>query len=268
MWLFTKLGFYSVVCARLDGGHGRPDPNRLMVRSRRVEWLARLQDEFPDVLGVLPIHESPSADYAARIFVDKIVWAEKVMPKLALMIDYDNFKGELTRSKQHEYHDACSGVWSVMHRLQKRRTAPSYSSMREPLLERASFKSPPLADGLPKSPPLIGDPVPAPRPWDTDPDAQVVVVCRWQDGAGVEPLYIMADTAHYKRSRVAVRDATKRGWGPYVPRVRLALYRMKASDSHRRYPNLKWVSMKGVVPSVGFANGFEPKDSAGSPLPE
>jgi hypothetical protein len=36
MWIFTKHGFFSAVCARKgDGMHGEPvDPERIMVRSR------------------------------------------------------------------------------------------------------------------------------------------------------------------------------------------------------------------------------------------
>ena len=36
MWLFTKHGFYSAVCARQgEGGHGQPvNPDRIMVRAR------------------------------------------------------------------------------------------------------------------------------------------------------------------------------------------------------------------------------------------
>jgi len=36
MWIFTKYGFYSAVCARQgDGSHGQPvDPDRIMVRAR------------------------------------------------------------------------------------------------------------------------------------------------------------------------------------------------------------------------------------------
>ena len=35
MWIFTKHGFFSAVCARQgDGKHGQPvDPDRIMVRA-------------------------------------------------------------------------------------------------------------------------------------------------------------------------------------------------------------------------------------------
>jgi hypothetical protein len=36
MWIFSKYGFFSAVCARQgDGSHGQPvDPERMMVRAR------------------------------------------------------------------------------------------------------------------------------------------------------------------------------------------------------------------------------------------
>src|SRR6185295_9914327 len=53
MWLFTKHGFYSAVCARTgDGRHGQPpDVTRIMVRARVKEHLNGLKDRFPDLLG-------------------------------------------------------------------------------------------------------------------------------------------------------------------------------------------------------------------------
>lgn len=53
MWLFTKYGFYSAVCARQgDGKLGQPvDPNRIMVRARVRRHLETLKEGFPDLLG-------------------------------------------------------------------------------------------------------------------------------------------------------------------------------------------------------------------------
>ncbi len=64
MWLFTKHGFYSVVCARQgDGSYGRPiDPDRLMVRARVRGHLQALRKRFFDLLGHYDIIESNSAD--------------------------------------------------------------------------------------------------------------------------------------------------------------------------------------------------------------
>ncbi len=53
VWLFTKYGFYSVVCARQgDGSHSQPvDPDRIMVRARVRRHLEALKDRFADLLG-------------------------------------------------------------------------------------------------------------------------------------------------------------------------------------------------------------------------
>lgn len=123
MWLFTKFGFYSAVCARQgDGRHGRPvDPNRIMVRARVRRHLEALQDRFPDLLGRSEILESAGTDYAFRLLVPKAAWAQ-VLAELAAETDYDNFKSEVARHQGpagaaygHCLHD----VWFVMHRLQK-----------------------------------------------------------------------------------------------------------------------------------------------------
>ncbi len=52
MWLFTKHGFYSAVCARQgDGSHGQPvDPDRIMVRTRVPGRLDVLKQRFSDLL--------------------------------------------------------------------------------------------------------------------------------------------------------------------------------------------------------------------------
>lgn len=122
MWLFTRYGFYSAVCARQgDGGFGQPvDETRIMVRARRREHLEALLDRFADLLGEAVIHKSDSSDYRFRIFLDKTVWAQ-VVERLAMDIDYDNFKSEVARhigTVGAPYEHALHEVWSVMYRLQ------------------------------------------------------------------------------------------------------------------------------------------------------
>ena len=98
MWVFTKHGFFSAVCARQgDGAHGQPiDSNRIMVRARVRGHLEALKKRFPDLLGECDIHESAETDYAFRIFIDKRVWS-RVISGLADETDYDNFKSEVVR---------------------------------------------------------------------------------------------------------------------------------------------------------------------------
>jgi len=123
MWIFTKHGFFSAVCARQgSGGHHEPiDPTRIMVRARDRGHLDALKKRFPDWLGACAIQESTGADYAHRIFVDKATWC-RVLEALADETDYDNFKSKVARHQgsagaaySHSLHD----VWSVMHRLQE-----------------------------------------------------------------------------------------------------------------------------------------------------
>jgi hypothetical protein len=123
MWLFTKQGFFSAVCARQgDGAHGQPiDPDRIMVRARTRDHLETLRKEFSDLLGKCEIHESASTDYAYRLFVPKTAWI-KVVARLAEQIDYDSFKSKvasLSARNAAAYEDSLHQVWSVMHRLQK-----------------------------------------------------------------------------------------------------------------------------------------------------
>lgn len=123
MWIFTKYGFYSVVCARQgDGRHGDPvDPNRIMVRARLHPHLEALKTRFPDLLGGCDIKQFPGTDYAFRIFVEKPVWTQ-VMAGISDELDYDNFKSEVARFQGRQganYEHSLHEVWSVMYRLQK-----------------------------------------------------------------------------------------------------------------------------------------------------
>ena len=122
MWLFTKHGFYSVVCARKgNGGYGQPiDESRLMVRARLRQHLETLKTRFPVLLGDAAIQVFPGSDYAFRIFVPKTAWAT-IAAELAAEISYDNFKSEVARgSAGDDYEAALHDVWSVMDRLQRR----------------------------------------------------------------------------------------------------------------------------------------------------
>lgn len=125
MWLFTKYGFYSAVCARRGTGEpGQPlDPSRVMVRARLPEHLEALKARFPDVLGDSPVVESADTDYACRIFVDTAAWA-RVVSDLANDIDYGNFKSAVARHQgANAYEHALHEVWSAMHDVQSGRRA-------------------------------------------------------------------------------------------------------------------------------------------------
>ena len=123
MWIFTKHGFFSAVCARQGNGkHGHPvDLERIMVRARVRSHLDALKKQFPDMLNECDIQESAGTDYAYRLFMQKSAWMQ-VLAGLAEETDYDNFKTEVAHHQgnagaayEHSLHD----VWSVMHKLQK-----------------------------------------------------------------------------------------------------------------------------------------------------
>jgi hypothetical protein len=123
MWVFTKHGFFSAVCARQGSGkHGQPiDPDRIMVRARVRGHLEALMQRFPDQLGQCDIQEFAGTDYAFRLFVEKRVWAE-VLAGLADETDYDNFKSAVARHQGRagaSYERSLHEVWSVMYRQQK-----------------------------------------------------------------------------------------------------------------------------------------------------
>ena len=122
MWLFTKYGFYSAVCARQgDGSHGEPiDLGRIMVRARVRSHLEALRDRFSDLLSDCEIREFAGTDYAFRFFVEKTVWSG-VLIGLTEEMDYDNFKSAVARHQgtgaayEHSLHE----VWSTMYNLQR-----------------------------------------------------------------------------------------------------------------------------------------------------
>ena len=123
MWIFTKHGFFSAVCAREGNGkHGQPvDPDRIMVRARLRSHLEALKKQFAELLGECDIQESSATDYAFRLFVQKSAWMQ-VLAALGEETDYDNFKSEVARHQGHagaEYELSLHEVWSVMNRLQK-----------------------------------------------------------------------------------------------------------------------------------------------------
>jgi hypothetical protein len=123
MWIFTKYGFFSAVCARTgDGRQSRPvDPDTIMVRARTRDHLDALTKRFADLLAACEVKEFAGTDYRYRLFVPKSQWRE-VVSRLADETDYDNFKSEVARHQggagaayQHSLHK----VWSVVRELQK-----------------------------------------------------------------------------------------------------------------------------------------------------
>jgi hypothetical protein len=122
MWIFTKHGFFSAVCARQgDGKHSQPvDPDHIMVRARILGHLESLKKRFPALIGQCEVQEFVGTDYAFRLFLDKSGWSQ-VLAGLAGETDYDNFKSEVARHQGRAgeaYERSLHEVWSVMNKLQ------------------------------------------------------------------------------------------------------------------------------------------------------
>ena len=119
MWLFTRYGFFSVVCARRDGGHSaKSDPDVLMIRARKRSHLENLAARF-DTLAEVPILANHGTDYRFRIIVPKAVW-KAVLAELTEEQTWSNFKGEAERylPEDREYTDSLHRVWGQMAKLQ------------------------------------------------------------------------------------------------------------------------------------------------------
>jgi hypothetical protein len=109
MWLFTDIGFFSVVAHR-----DRPDT--LLVRARTRGDLEALRDRhLPD----LELHENLGSDYRWRAFVIRSDW-EHMAAALAAGIDYPNFKDAVAERQGNDRADIYHDVWAVVHRLQTR----------------------------------------------------------------------------------------------------------------------------------------------------
>jgi len=113
MWLATKHGFYSIVCAH--GPDGKPHPELMMIRARKHSHLVNLQ-RFHDDLGL--IRKSEGTDYPYRIFAGRDVVLSMVA-RLAAEIYYDNFKGvvTITMPKDAAYKKFLHSVWGLGLRL-------------------------------------------------------------------------------------------------------------------------------------------------------
>lgn len=86
MWLVTRYGFFSIVCA--GGPNGRPHPKLLMVRARKREHLEILQDLN---VGLGEIVKTPYHDYPFRIIATRGV-VDELCRRLAADVNYSNFK--------------------------------------------------------------------------------------------------------------------------------------------------------------------------------
>ena len=108
MWLFTPIGFFSIV--------QKPGDDDLTIRSRVAGDLEFLRERYLPSLS--PIMTTLDGDYAFRATASHRDFAES-LASMAASVDYDNFKDEVAKKQGGERAEAYSKVWGVMQRLQE-----------------------------------------------------------------------------------------------------------------------------------------------------
>jgi hypothetical protein len=107
MWVFTSIGFFSVVA---DDVH----PDAVKVRARVRGDLEALRERYlPD----LEILESADTDYRFRAFVLRDEWAHAAHA-LAADIDYPNFKSAVAERQGYARAKRYAKVWEILRGLQ------------------------------------------------------------------------------------------------------------------------------------------------------
>ncbi len=108
MWLFTTIGFFSVV--------QKPGDDFLSVRARVAEDLDRLREEYmPELSGTVVW---PGADYRYRAFISHEDFA-RGLARLAMDIDYGNFKAAVGQRQGYDRELVYSQIWGIMLGLQE-----------------------------------------------------------------------------------------------------------------------------------------------------
>lgn len=116
MWIFTKLGFFSVV--QVAG-----DPKHVQIRARTHGDLARLCKLGDPELSPEQIKATPDNDYPFRIIAHRSDWLN-LLEALGDEVDYTNFKSEIARTMGREREGLYHEVWAVVQRgLARFRTA-------------------------------------------------------------------------------------------------------------------------------------------------
>lgn len=117
MWDITPNGFFSAV-AHVD------DPDLLVVRSRVLADSEALRDFVndrraadPDA-GDVKVEAYRGSDYPWRVICTRDEWKAWLVKEVDL-INYTNFKNEVTKRQGQARHDVYSGVWGVLLRLEK-----------------------------------------------------------------------------------------------------------------------------------------------------
>ena len=108
MWLFTNIGFYSVV--------QKPEDELLTIRSRSVADLDKLRAEYMPELS--PTIEGETSDYPFRARISHEKFGEG-LAKIAESIHYGNFKAEIAVKMGMKRAQVYSKLWNDLLELEE-----------------------------------------------------------------------------------------------------------------------------------------------------
>jgi len=106
MWIFSRVGFFSVVQKEGD--------TFLTIRARVKRDIENLRDQYLPSLGA--IHESAGTDYQFRATASHDDFAG-ALQKMALDINYSNFKDSVASEQGYERTRVYGAVWSALWKL-------------------------------------------------------------------------------------------------------------------------------------------------------
>lgn len=107
MWLFTTVGFFSVV--------QKPNDGFLTVRARVAEDLEKLREKYMPELSQVVV--GGGVDYPFRATIDHDSFALG-LSKIAVDIHYSNFRDEISRVMGSHREQVYNQVWKVLMRLE------------------------------------------------------------------------------------------------------------------------------------------------------
>ncbi len=117
MWLFTKIGMFSVCAAHKKAGlvDKTPSKDLLRIRGRWIEHMVALKERFKVELAGCEIVTSTNADYRFYIVAPKTA-VSKIVAEFAMEINYTKCKPVFQTGKG--YHNAAMAVWQILYDCQ------------------------------------------------------------------------------------------------------------------------------------------------------
>ncbi len=107
MWLFTTIGFYSIV--------QKPGQDCLTIRARVAADLNRLREQYlPDLSPTEP--EVVDYPFKATISRESLM---RGMEKIIGDINYNDFQTEVVRRMGFEREHIYTEIWDVLHELEQ-----------------------------------------------------------------------------------------------------------------------------------------------------